>query len=213
MSNRPGLQSWRLTLFRAIVVCSLVVLVLRLAELQFARGEQFVQDAEENRLQLVLQPAPRGAILDRYGVRLAKNDPAYNVAITPADLPSDPADILEVYNRLSALIDVPATRAVADAAGRMNLSVTDAGGGLLLVPQFTLAADTAKGLRPDIVIAAIDTDVIKTYVELGLGIGIIASMGFDADRDRGLRALRGRGEGAARGLVGAPLLCGRGRGR
>lgn len=39
-------------------------------------------------------------------------------------------------------------RVFADDAGRMNLSVTDAGGGLLLVPQFTLAADTAKGLRP-----------------------------------------------------------------
>jgi D-tyrosyl-tRNA(Tyr) deacylase len=39
-------------------------------------------------------------------------------------------------------------RVFADAEGRMNLSVTDAGGGLLLVPQFTLAADTAKGLRP-----------------------------------------------------------------
>ena len=39
-------------------------------------------------------------------------------------------------------------RVFADAAGRMNLSLTDAGGALLLVPQFTLAADTAKGLRP-----------------------------------------------------------------
>jgi len=39
-------------------------------------------------------------------------------------------------------------RVFADAAGRMNLSLTDTGGGLLLVPQFTLAADTAKGLRP-----------------------------------------------------------------
>ena len=39
-------------------------------------------------------------------------------------------------------------RVFADAEGRMNLSLTDAGGALLLVPQFTLAADTAKGLRP-----------------------------------------------------------------
>ena len=39
-------------------------------------------------------------------------------------------------------------RVFADIEGRMNLSVLDAGGGLLLVPQFTLAADTAKGLRP-----------------------------------------------------------------
>ena len=39
-------------------------------------------------------------------------------------------------------------RVFADSEGRMNLSVTDTGGGLLLVPQFTLAADTAKGQRP-----------------------------------------------------------------
>lgn len=39
-------------------------------------------------------------------------------------------------------------RVFADADGRMNLSVSDTGGGLLLVPQFTLAADTDKGLRP-----------------------------------------------------------------
>lgn len=39
-------------------------------------------------------------------------------------------------------------RVFADATGRMNLSVTDAGGALLLVPQFTLTADTTRGLRP-----------------------------------------------------------------
>jgi len=38
-------------------------------------------------------------------------------------------------------------RVFPDDAGRMNLSLTDIGGGLLLVPQFTLAADTTKGMR------------------------------------------------------------------
>ncbi len=40
-----------------------------------------------------------------------------------------------------------AYRIFPDAAGRMNISLSEAGGGLLLVPQFTLAADTHKGTR------------------------------------------------------------------
>ena len=50
-------------------------------------------------------------------------------------------------------------------------------------------AFAARGLTPDVVLTAIDADVIKTYVELGLGIGIIASMAFDPKRDRNLRAI------------------------
>jgi D-tyrosyl-tRNA(Tyr) deacylase len=45
-------------------------------------------------------------------------------------------------------------RVFADADGKMNLSLTQVAGGLLLVPQFTLAADTRKGLRPGFSTAA-----------------------------------------------------------
>ena len=47
----------------------------------------------------------------------------------------------------------------------------------------------AQGLAPDIVLSAVDSDVIKTYVELGLGIGIIAVVAFEENRDRLLRAI------------------------
>jgi len=45
-------------------------------------------------------------------------------------------------------------RIFPDAAGRMNLDLAAAGGALLLVPQFTLAADTARGMRPGFSTAA-----------------------------------------------------------
>ena len=43
-----------------------------------------------------------------------------------------------------------------------------------------------EGLVPDIVLSAIDADVIKTYVDIGLGIGIIASMAYNPERDGNL---------------------------
>ena len=45
------------------------------------------------------------------------------------------------------------------------------------------AAFAARNLEPNVVLTALDADVIKTYVELGMGVGIIAQMAFDAGKD------------------------------
>ncbi|MCE2916063.1 MAG: CysB family HTH-type transcriptional regulator [Rubrivivax sp.] len=47
-------------------------------------------------------------------------------------------------------------------------------------------------LEPNIVLEAMDADVIKTYVELGMGVGLIAAIAYDEDRDTGLVALDAR---------------------
>lgn len=49
-----------------------------------------------------------------------------------------------------------------------------------------------EGLHPDVVLTAMDADVIKTYVELGMGVGIIASVALDDERDQNLRIIEGR---------------------
>jgi LysR family cys regulon transcriptional activator len=51
------------------------------------------------------------------------------------------------------------------------------------------AAFEARKIIPNIVLTAIDADVIKTYVELGLGIGIVAHMAYIPERDKRLRMI------------------------
>ena len=50
-------------------------------------------------------------------------------------------------------------------------------------------AFAAAGLKPEVVFTATDSEVIKTYVGLGLGVGIMATMAFEPQRDAGLEAL------------------------
>lgn len=77
-------------------------------------------------------------------------------------------------------------RVFDDGQGRMNQSVEDAGGGLLLVSQFTLAADTRKGLRPGFSTAAAPDRARSLYeslVEYAVRTypGDVASGRFGAD--------------------------------
>jgi D-tyrosyl-tRNA(Tyr) deacylase len=57
-------------------------------------------------------------------------------------------------------------RVFPDAEDRMNLSLQDSGGGLLLVPQFTLAADTSSGMRPSFTPAADPATGERLFMQL-----------------------------------------------
>ena len=57
-------------------------------------------------------------------------------------------------------------RVFADEQGRMNRSLADVGGGLLLVSQFTLAADTRSGMRPGFSTAAVPAEAERVFSRL-----------------------------------------------
>lgn len=78
------------------------------------------------------------------------------IGVQPGD---GPAEIAKLGDRLLRY------RVFGDEAGRMNRSLTDVGGGLLLVSQFTLAADTASGLRPSFSTAAPPQDAERIFGE------------------------------------------------
>jgi D-tyrosyl-tRNA(Tyr) deacylase len=78
-------------------------------------------------------------------------------------------DLAEVERLLERILNY---RVFADDEDRMNLSLRDIGGGLLLVPQFTLAADTGRGRRPSFTSAAAPDQGRQLFDELlGLAEG------------------------------------------
>ena len=112
----------------------------------------------------------------------------------------DGADIASIGQGILALIGVErgdgaaeavrlaervlAYRIFADGQGKMNLSLKDIGGGLLAVPQFTLAADTNSGLRPSFSSAAPPADgetLFLKFVEKAAAAVHVATGRFGAD--------------------------------
>lgn len=82
-----------------------------------------------------------GAKVEIFGEKIADIGPGMMVLVGV-----ERDDGLEQASRLAERL--VSYRIFADAAGKMNRSVRDVGGAVLLVPQFTLAADTSGGLRP-----------------------------------------------------------------
>ena len=113
MRGLEPFQGWRLTFLQGIIFAVFLLFSLRLYEFQIVDQSEFQLAADDNRLNELPVSAPRGVIFDRYDRPLAVNVPAYNVTIIPAALPESVEAQFEIYNRLSALVNVPPTAALA----------------------------------------------------------------------------------------------------
>ena len=107
--------TWRFIAFRIIILLIFAVFALRLWQLQVVRGEYYRRAADRLRFRLVTSDAPRGVIYDRNGELLVRNIPSFTVTIIPAYLPKDADEEWAVFTRLSELLDMPASSALANA--------------------------------------------------------------------------------------------------
>ncbi len=78
-----------------------VIILGQLINLQIVQGGKFRGMAEGNRLRLQAIPAPRGFIMDRNGEIIAKNQPSFNLAVVPSDLPKDTKD--QIINKAALM--------------------------------------------------------------------------------------------------------------
>ncbi len=93
----------RLEQLRLFLLVGLSLLAIRLVDLQVVRGGHYRQLAEQNRLRLVPQQAPRGLIVDRHGTILASNHVVFRVAIVPQELD----ELATVLTTISSLVHRP----------------------------------------------------------------------------------------------------------
>ena len=102
-SASPGtvkFETWRLMVVFTGILVVLVLLIARLLSLQVFGSQQWTDLAIENYTKNISTAAVRGIIYDRNGSILARNVASYNIAITPAYLPDDDADVQRIIGGL-----------------------------------------------------------------------------------------------------------------
>ncbi len=108
IESRPlRFETWRLGLIYLMAALTLTAFLIRLINLQIFNVDAYKSRAVDNYTKEISIPAPRGIIYDRNGYVLARNIAAYNITVTPADLPEENSDIQRIYRELSKLLDVP----------------------------------------------------------------------------------------------------------
>ena len=146
-------QGWRLTFLYGVIFAVFLLFSFRLYELQIVGQEQAQLAADDNRLDELPVAARRGVVFDRFGQPLALNEPAFNVTIIPAALPANQDEELDIYNRLSALVGVPPTAALA------------AGGLVRSIEELVLEGEGIAPFRPVVVAQDIPVEAAMQILE------------------------------------------------
>ncbi len=98
-----GWWRWLPIIFSALVI----IIFGRLLILQVVQGADFRQQTEHNRIRVQVLPAPRGAIVDRFGQALVQNAPDFSLTVTPAELPTDELQRQKILQQVVDLSQVP----------------------------------------------------------------------------------------------------------
>jgi len=120
--RNAAFDKWRYLVLFILIGTVFGFYILRLFDIQILQGEDFVAQADDNRTQVISEPAIRGTIYDRNGVVLAQNVPSYNIVVVPGYLPEDEGDIQEIYRELSELIDIPVSQGDTDDEAVKNFT-------------------------------------------------------------------------------------------
>lgn len=105
--NQGPVDIWRVNSFLAVLGLVFIAFVARLFTLQIVQYDDWISQAENNRIEEISLPPQRGVIYDRNGIVLANNIASYNVAVIPALLPDDDGEIVEIELALSTILNVP----------------------------------------------------------------------------------------------------------
>jgi len=179
----------RLYLLRFAIIIILALLLYRVYWLQRTQGPELQTLADENQLARILIDSSRGVMFDRNGVPLAINEPSFNVTITPAFLPDDPAERQAIFERVSVLTGVPVTntlqqRNIVDSADPAMISTYSRLADLYGAPvEDALDATGIVESLPDSIEAIVDRFSFAPYLPALITTNIPVTLAYQIEQE------------------------------
>lgn len=108
--KKDDVEPWRLYIVFALIIGVVVFYIYRLFSMQVLEVDNYLIASEENRVKEISVQTQRGIIYDRNGYVLARNVAAYNIVITPSNLPEDEGSVQKIYRELSQIVNIPVNK-------------------------------------------------------------------------------------------------------